>query len=109
MSFEKQEYIRILENGIKVVAEDINEEDDSVDFEFTFDRDVNLNDLAELYVPSPNAVIFNRLVKKGWVTEDGTTFIHFKMDVLENKKDKKIKFKYYKADSALNKGLETIN
>ena len=96
MSFEKPSYKRILENGIRILDENITEDEDTVVFEFHLDRDVEMKDLLELSTPSPNAVIFDRLVKKGWIAGDGTTFMHFKMDVSQDKTNRKIKYKYYK-------------
>jgi len=110
MEKEPSPYIRILENGIKILAEDITEDENTIVFEFHLDRNATKNELRELWTPSPNCVIFDRLVKKGWTAKDGTIFIHFGLDLFQDKKNKTTRFEYYKkADSAQKKGLEWVN
>lgn len=102
---------RVLTNGVKVLEEVIDEDDASIGFEFTLDKEVEPNNLRDLWTPgSGNDVILQKLIEKGWLMPDATAISHFQMDILENKQQKKIKFKYYKAeDSPFNKGLENSN
>jgi hypothetical protein len=91
--------IRRLSNGLEVRQESVDENDNEVTFEFVFINPITLSSLSELYTPgSGNDVIYQKLIQKGWILPDGTIFYHFKMDILEDKKNNKIKFRYYLAN-----------
>ncbi|MBN2087162.1 hypothetical protein JW758_02340 [Candidatus Peregrinibacteria bacterium] len=101
---------KTLDNGIVILNEEITEDNDSITFELKLDNEAGIEDLSELWDPnSQNHIILDKLIEKGWITADFITILHFKMDVLYDNAQYKFKFRFYKTDSALNKGPEDSN
>jgi len=87
---------------MEVVHEDIEESDDAISFEFIFSEpfgEITLSDFRELYTPkSGNDIIIQKLVARGWISEDATVLRDYKMDVLRDDEKGKVKFRFYLAD-----------
>jgi hypothetical protein len=87
---------RRLSNGLEVARESIEESDDEISFEFTFATPVELSSLSELQDPnSQNGIIFQRLVQKGWVSQDKKILRFIRREILGYEENRRIKFRFY--------------
>ena len=67
-----------------VLEHDVEDFGSALEITVKVDQQCEMADLGFLHV-NPDSIIQSALLGKGWITEEGTTVVHFKMDVRETK------------------------
>lgn len=71
-------------NEVHVLEQSVEDSGAALTFSIKTDRTCTMQDLAMLWT-TPDALIRSSLCNKGWISDEGQTTVHFRMDVKERK------------------------